>query len=397
VIAASAVLTVAAALGFARFGYSMVLPGMKAGLSLTEVQAGDLATANMVGYLALSLLGGLLASRFGPRIVISISLVLVAAGMALTGISNSYGTALAARFMTGMASGGANVPVMGLLTAWFASRERGLAGGLAVSGSSLAILLAGFLVPGIAARYGAAGWRVSWFALAAMAAILALVCAISIRNGPARARPEGTDSRPGTRAPLSAIFSKPAMWALGIIYAFFGFSYIVYATFFVRYLCSEAGYSLERAGAYWSLIGGLSVASGFLWGSVSDRLGRRYALAIVFFLQALSFSVFGLWKSPAGIFVSCAFFALTAWSIPAIMAAAAGDLLGRRLAPGALGFLTVFMGLGQVLGPLAGGRIARASGSYSLAFVLAGALALAGAALSLFLKNKGPGSLREEP
>ncbi len=84
IIAVSSVLTVTAALGFARFGYSMILPAMKEGLGLTEAQAGDLAMANMIGYLAASLLGGLLASLWGPRIVISISLAGVAAGMALT-------------------------------------------------------------------------------------------------------------------------------------------------------------------------------------------------------------------------------------------------------------------------------------------------------------------------
>jgi MFS family permease len=398
IIAASGVLTVTAALGFARFGYSMILPGMKAGFGLTEAQAGDLATANMIGYLALSLVGGLLASRWGPRIVISISLAGVAAGMALTGLAPSYGAAFAARLLTGMASGGANVPVMGLLSAWFDTRRRGLAGGMAVGGSSIGILVTGIAVPVIMGRFGAGGWRASWFFLAAAALIAAVVCAMTVRNSPADSslvtRRVGKTGGAGLAAAdphgrMSAVFSNPAIWFLGIIYVFFGFAYIVYATFFVRYLTSEVGYGMSEAGAYWSLIGGLSIASGFAWGAVSDRLGRKYGLAIVFFLQSLSFSLFGLWKSPAGFLVSGILFALTAWSIPAIMSAAAGDLLGPRLAPGALGFLTVFLGLGQVTGPFAAGRIAQSTGSFAGAFVLAGVLAFAGAALSLFLRLGG--------
>ena len=35
------------ALGFARFGYTMILPGMKEALTLSDVQVGDLAAANM--------------------------------------------------------------------------------------------------------------------------------------------------------------------------------------------------------------------------------------------------------------------------------------------------------------------------------------------------------------
>ncbi len=393
-IAASAVLAVTAALGFARFGYAMILPSMKAGLGLTEVQAGDLATANMLGYLALSLVGGLLASRWGPRIVISLSLAGVAAGMALTGLAPSYGAAFAARLLTGMASGGANVPVMGLLSAWFVSRQRGLAGGMAVGGSSIGLLVTGIAVPAILTRFPTDGWRWCWFILAAAASGAAVFSALVMRNRPAGSAP-GADPASGASSPLiqgqrvSAIFSNSAVWFLGSIYIFFGFAYVVYATFFVRYLTAEGGYAMSEAGAYWSLIGGLSIASGFIWGTVSDRLGRKYGLAIVFFLQSLSYSLFGLWKTPAGFLVSGILFALTAWSIPAIMSAAAGDLLGARLAPGAFGFLTVFLGVGQAIGPFVAGRIAGTSGSYAGAFILAGALSLAGAAFSLLLRIDG--------
>ncbi len=408
VIAISSVLTVTAALGFARFGYSMILPAMKEGLVLTEAQAGDLAMANMIGYLAASLLGGLLASLWGPRIVITISLAGVAAGMALTGLAPSYGAAFAARLLTGMASGGANVPVMGLLSAWFTSRRRGLAGGAAVGGSSIGILLTGVTVPAVLLRFGTWGWRACWLFLAAAALITAVICALTIRNGPAdfalvtrRAVKGGSAAPAPGLAPMagrggassadphrrmSEIFSNPGVWFLGFVFFFFGFSYIVYATFFVRSLTFEAGYGMGEAGTYWSLIGALSIASGFIWGTVSDRLGRKYGLAIVFFLQALSFSLFGLWRAPAGFVLSGVLFALTAWSIPAIMSAAAGDLVGALLAPGAYGFLTVFLGIGQVTGPFVAGRIAQSTGSFAGAFVLAGVLAFAGAALSLFLR-----------
>ena len=46
-----------------------------------------------------------------------------------------------------------------------------------------------------------------------------------------------------------------------------GFSYVIYATFFVDYLTSEAGFLIGRAGSLWSAVGILSVESGFIWGS----------------------------------------------------------------------------------------------------------------------------------
>ena len=71
------------------------------------------------------------------------------------------------------------------------------------------------------------------------------------------------------------------------------------------------------------------------------------------------------------------------------MAAACGDVLGARLAPAALGFITLFMGIGQVVGPFAGGMIADAAGSFSPAFLLAAVVALFGATGSgLLLREK---------
>jgi predicted MFS family arabinose efflux permease len=399
VIAGLSVLAVMGALGFARFGYTMILPGMKEGLALSEVQAGDLATGNMIGYLIFSVAGGMIASRFGPRVLIPVSLACVAGAMALTGVAADYRSALAARVLTGMASGGANVPVLGLLSSWFSSRQRGLATGIAVSGSSFGLLFTGLAVPLVLQRYGSQGWRYAWFLFALVTAGVTVLCALALRNGPTRgSRAEESDSP--RRLPWSSIFSSGSIWSLACIYVFFGFSYIVYATFFVRYLTAEAGYSVRAAGALWSFVGALSVASGFFWGSVSDRLGRRAGLVGVFSLQLFAFVVFGLWKASPGPVLSAVLFAITAWSVPAIMAAAAGDLLGARLAPGALGFLTLFFGLGQVAGPFAAGRIAHATGSYTAAFLAAGAASLAGAALSLGLrigKSSARGSAQDRP
>jgi MFS family permease len=93
------------------------------------------------------------------------------------------------------------------------------------------------------------------------------------------------------------------------------------------------------------------------------------------------------------VYLSAGLFAITAWSIPALMAAAAGDVFGGRLAPAALGLMTVIFGLGQALGPYLAGRIADTTHSLAPAFVLAGATALllgAGGTLLLRLKKAEP-------
>ncbi len=53
-----ATLVVFGSLGLARSGYTAVLFAMQVGLGIDNTQAGVLATANLVGYLALSVIGG---------------------------------------------------------------------------------------------------------------------------------------------------------------------------------------------------------------------------------------------------------------------------------------------------------------------------------------------------
>jgi sugar phosphate permease len=403
VILFMSVVTVLGSLGFARFGYTMILPHMKEGLGLTKTQAGNLATGNFVGYLILAIVGGFLAARCGPRVVISLAMLLVGVTMFLTGLAPSFQMALVWRTLTGVGSGGSNVPVMGLVPAWFGTKRRGLASGIAAGGSSVGLAITGPLIPRIIDAYGATGWRYSWYYLGAMTVIIAILCFVLLRN-----RPEekglmaiGSDESPppppqgkplgGARDRASAlqwglVYKSGAVWHLALIYVMFGFSYIIYATFFADYLTGEAGFTKEAAGWLWMLAGLVSFVSGFIWGTVSDVIGRKYGLALVYFLQGFCFIIFGLWKATPGYYLSVFLFALTAWSIPAIMAATSGDYLGPRLAPAALGFVTVFFGIGQAIGPTLAGYIGDVTGSYTWAFIIAGLAAFLGAGGALSLR-----------
>jgi len=403
VILFMSVVTVLGCLGFARFGYTMILPHMKEGLDLTKTQAGNLATGNFVGYLVLAIVGGFLAARYGPRVVISFSMLLIAVAMFLTGLAPNFQMALVWRTLTGVGSGGSNVPVMGLVSAWFGTKRRGLAAGIAAGGSSVGLAITGPLIPRIIDAYGADGWRYSWYYLAAMTVIIALLCFVLLRNRPEergviaigsdespppppRDKPFGSAQDKASSLQWGLVYKSGAVWHLALIYVMFGFSYIIYATFFADYLIGEAGFAKETAGRLWMLAGLVSFVSGFIWGTVSDAIGRKYGLALVYFLQGLCFIIFGLWKAVPGYYLSVLLFALTAWSIPAIMAATCGDYLGPRLAPAALGFVTVFFGTGQAIGPTLAGYIGDVTGSYTWAFIIAGLAAFVGAGGALSLR-----------
>jgi MFS family permease len=394
------ILVVFCALGLARFGYTSILPAMQEALGLTNTQTGVLQSWNLVGYLVTVVWAGALAARFGPRLVIVVALLVVALGMGLTGLVPTFAAACAGRFLAGMGGAGSNVPAMALVSAWFGARRRGLATGVAAAGSSLGLIVTGPLVPVILQGGGPEGWRVCWFALGGVTLLVLIAVALFLRNRPSEKglrpigeseaeRVAGSAGAGGSKPGWSSVYRSALLWKLAGIYFGFGFSYIIYSTFFVRYLTAEAGFTRMGAGALWLQIGVVSILSGFLWGAVSDRWGRRPALVWVFGLQGLAFVLFGLGVGRLNIYASAGLFAITAWSIPALMAALCGDLFGARLAPAALGMITLVFGLGQALGPYLAGLIADNTRSFGPAFLLAGATALVvGGGGSLTLKER---------
>lgn len=392
-------LTTIAAHGFGRMAYTIILPAMKDGLHFDYTQLGLLGTGNFVGYLTMAIIGGFLAARFGTRIVISLALVLLGTTLMLTGLAQSFGFALGMRFLTGLGNGAAYVPAMALGSAWFAMKRRGFASGIVSGGIGAGTLISGLLVPPILSSYGMEGWRNAWYILGAISLVIAAFVFALIRSRPEEkgllpvGAPESNTAFAAPTAPKistlqwSSVYRRGAVWYLGLVYFFYGFSYIIYMTFFAAYLVKEIGLSQAFAGGLWAMVGALSTFCGVIWGGISDRLGRSRGAALAYFVLALSYIIYALIKEPFGFYLSAILFGLTAWSVPTIMAAAAGDFVGPRLAPAGLGFITLFFGIGQAAAPAIGGYLADLSGSFTLPFLAAGGVSLAGMLASLFLKK----------
>ena len=369
---------------------------MKDGLHFSYTELGLLGTGNFIGYLLMAIVGGFLSARFGPRIVITLALVLMGGTMILTGLAESFGFAFGARLLTGLGNGAAFVPAMALGSAWFAVERRGFATGIVSGGIGGGTMIAGLVVPLILGAYGTEGWRFAWFYLGVAVLVIACVAGLVIRNRPENIglRQIGvkTNAGNGPAKPTGAaldwgrIYKMKPLWYLGTVYFLYGFSYIIYMTFFAAYLCREMGVSSSEAGRLWALVGGLSIFCGVIWGGLSDKLGRARGAAFAYVALALSYAIFALFQVKLGFYLSAIVFGLTAWSIPTIMAATAGDYVGPRLAPAGLGFVTLFFGIGQALGPWIGGYLADVTKSFSGPFLVACAVSIIGAVMSLGLK-----------
>lgn len=391
IIVASGTLCVFACLGLGRFALGMLLPSMSGPLGLNYSQMGFISTANFVGYLLSVSIAGHVSARMGARQTIIGSLLIVGTSMLLISRCGGFIPIMLLYFFTGVGSGGANIPMMGLVSAWFSRISRGRAAGFIAIGSGFAIILSGRLVPYISAHAELGGWRMSWMVLGGMVLAAAIICGTLLRNNPKELglEPVGAALAPPREVAVSpkSLFSHGVIYHLGALYFLFGFTYVIYATFVVTSLVRERGYTEAEAGALWSIVGLVSLISGPLFGTLSDKIGRKNGLALVFALQAISYALMATGLPGAPLYLSIFCYGIAVWSIPSIMAAAVGDYVGSVRAPQAFGLVTSIFALGQISGPAAAGMIAQASGGFSSSFAIAAALAFSAIGLAMFLKK----------
>ncbi|MEZ5583294.1 MAG: YbfB/YjiJ family MFS transporter [Candidatus Competibacteraceae bacterium] len=391
IIVLTGILTVFIALGLGRFALGMLLPAMAETLSLNYAQMGFISTGNFIGYLAAVLLAGYGAIRMGARTVIAVALLLLGLSLLAVSQAESFTAVMLLYFLTGLGSGAANVPIMGLVSHWFAPRWRGKAAGLMVTGNGLAIMFTGLLIPQINHLMGTEGWRTSWLLFGLIAVVGAVLGFAGLRNSPQALGLEPIGTQPSTKPQsrrLPPRFTRNvALW------------FISQYLFPVRlYLCDLHDVYRDHLGSgtgHFRIHGGHTVVLAGLFEFVLRPVvrhavrpsGAQAGVDAGLCVTGLAYVGVAAALPELFLYLSFGLFGLCAWSIPSIMAAAAGDYMGPHRAVAAFGTITFFFGIGQIAGPAIAGVIAEASNSFVSSYWLAAVLAAVAIALTALLRK----------
>src|SRR3546814_6110622 len=96
----------AVAVGFARFGYALILPAMKSDLHLNYAQAGWLNTANSLGYLLGAVLAIYFVARLGNRALFTWGIALTTLSLLANGMTHDFQWLTLFRFLAGLGAAG---------------------------------------------------------------------------------------------------------------------------------------------------------------------------------------------------------------------------------------------------------------------------------------------------
>jgi DHA1 family inner membrane transport protein len=172
------------------------------------------------------------------------------------------------------------------------------------------------------------------------------------------------------------VFAKSRYRALTIAYFLFGVGYIDIVTFLGAALGRSHGMTSSTT---WLVLGCAGIAGVAIWGPLVDRMrgGAPVAFACATCAAGALLVATGM---PAAALAGALAIGISFIGVPAMVGALLQQREPATRYPRAFASLTVVLGVGQVLGPVAGGLIADVCGTP--AALVAGALALALAAAS---------------
>ena len=370
VIVGVGVLVKMTSLGFGRFAYPMLMPSMRGSLGFNYSEMGLLSGAIMLGYLLFSLIGGMLATRFGPKRIVIASLLCGALSMFSISRLSEFSPLLFFSFAMGAGAAGSHISITTLPMAWFEEQRLGRAVGVVTGGTGLGIIVTGLLLPYLLFNLGKEAWRECWFLLALITFLVAVIGWVLLREKPNLMAflPPSLDGDNKFHPPKRESHEL-TLKAIFIIYFFFGFSYNIYATYFVAYMIEEIRLTAKTAGDIWAIFGWMCAGSGLIWGFVSDRLGRRKALLWNNGIISLSVLLPLLLYQPFFMGFSAFLFGGTFLGTVTIIAAAIGDQVSEKRAS-VYGLVTLIHGTGQFLGTISGGYLKDLTGSFQLTLIV---------------------------
>lgn len=362
------------AMGFGRYIYPLVLPAMKDGLNLTYSHMGTLTSANLIGHTGFAVLGGILATRFGPHRIIVLAAALSGMAMILLGLAPAYPAAFVAMVLMGVGRIGVVVSIAGLTSLWFPPHRWGSLIGFMTLGANIANIITAFLVPLVMTSFGSEGWRHAWIYFGGATVVSALI-GYAVMKPKAHENPlsEHASDRASGKMESSIhwgqVFRNRTLMGLFWIFFLNGF-FLIYTVFFVAYLTKGLGLPIEVAGIIWLLIGVPSIPTQVLWGVLSDRIGRKRTLIPCLVVMSFSILLPVLSHSFVILSISAFLFGSTFTAPLTILLTMAGDIGGPTMASAASGMVTMGNGLGQMIGPGISGFLIDLTGSFYPGFLL---------------------------
>jgi OFA family oxalate/formate antiporter-like MFS transporter len=358
--------------------------------SWSETQVTLPAQLVLAAFALAVILAGRIQDRKGPRIVATVGGIILGSGLILAKFSEQFapGTALMWLILTfsvlgGVGIGAAYVCPIATCVKWFPDK-RGLITGLAVAGFGAGAF---FFAPLAKAMISGGAYQLlgaSLFALPKLGVfntflalgVIFLVCVVAgaqlLRNPPAGYVPAGwtpPQPKPGTSAAAvdlspSQMLRTPSFWLLWITYfagCAAGLQVImkaspIWQSFSITGLASpipeaDFGQIAALAAMAVSILAIFNSTGRIVWGIVSDKIGRKAALIIMFVLCGATMLALDLFRVYPLYLLGVSLVGLCFGGFLALYPALTADYFGTKNIGANYGWMFTAYGAGGIAGP----------------------------------------------
>jgi MFS family permease len=353
----------------------------------------SISLAVSIGLILFGLSGpfaGQMMDRFGPRRVMVVGLLLICISGATIATMHSLWQL---NLLWGVESGSGTGIVGSVLGAtvanrWFVARRGlvlGMFGAATSAGQLIFVQLLVWLVVTI-------GWRGAVLVTSGVALLTLIPVLLLMENGPADVGllPYGaTEPPPATvdtvdrRGIMAQAVRVPEFWLLaGSFFICGATSNGLIGTHFIAHSVDHGISQTTAAGAL-SVLGAMNFVGTLCSGYLTDRYDPRKLLACYYTFRGLSLLVLPFLSNFAGLAIFAVFFGLDYIATVPPTAALTADIFGRKHVGVVYGWIFCAHQFGAASAAYFGGLIRTLLGTYTLAFLVGGMVAIIGAMLAL--------------
>lgn len=356
-----------------RFTWPPLIPVVVPALNMKMAQAGAFMSAFYFGYIITQIPAGLLADRFGVRLLLALSLIIEGIATFAMAYITTFEQGFWLRVVTGLGAGAVYSACARSLMEWFPPEERGTAFGVMLAAVSGGIVLSGFVVPPLNASIG---WAGAFQAVGAATVLVGILIFFLVKASTTTVGGnmfEGFKIVFGNRdLILTSLSGFCLLWVeLGT------------ATWTVAHV-KKLGFGLKEAGLVlmWYGLGGLiaPMVSGWL----SDKIGHRKWIYIVSLgiITPLTI-IFGSQQSLFTLSVAGFFFGVFSYAANPHLTIMISEFAGRAWAATANGASNFFFQLASMICPWLVGLSIDWTGTYDWVWWIMAAGPLLGIILML--------------
>lgn len=344
--------------GFARMAYGIVLPFMQEGLSLSTAKSGLLGTILFLGYLLTVGMSGIFTLRLGAKRVLFIGGLFVFVGLFGLVFVPSFWWAAFCMLFAGGGSALVYTPLMSIAIGWF-PEKKGTVMGLLLSGAGIGMLLSGFLVPFMIQQFPAYSWRAVWL-LFSLITLAVLFLTLFVLVDPH----ESSDQH---KKEKTSVWKNKALYLIAWLYFAVGVVYLIPNIYQTSYMISN-GISSALAGTVYAVAGVFSICGGPVWGMISDRIGAKKALNAALLLSVIGDIIPIIFGNVTGFILSAIIWGSSLGGVLLLIQVKASQQVSPKYVSMAIGFISVFYAIGQMLGPGLAGWLIEYAGGYATAY-----------------------------